>query len=98
MAILWTLLPRNRERHPRSIQRCEFKRFPAAAIDHSQHIGDFPAPNGRIGKLSSVEYKFDNFPSPEGKAVETKKVRIVDLGRGPQIEGHRLTVMDVSRQ
>lgn len=23
------------------------------------------------------------------------EVRIVDLGRGPQIEGHRLTVMDV---
>jgi uncharacterized protein (DUF433 family) len=31
----------------------------------------------------------------EGKAMNTKKVRIVDLGRGPQIEGHRLTVMDV---
>jgi uncharacterized protein (DUF433 family) len=27
--------------------------------------------------------------------METKKVRIVDYGRGPQIEGHRLTVMDV---
>lgn len=27
--------------------------------------------------------------------MNTKKVRIVDLGRGPQIEGHRLTVMDV---
>ncbi len=25
----------------------------------------------------------------------TKTVRIVDIGRGPQIEGHRLTVMDV---
>src|ERR1700730_13767466 len=32
---------------------------------------------------------------PEGKAMNTKQVRIVDLGRGPQIEGHRLTVMDV---
>jgi uncharacterized protein (DUF433 family) len=27
--------------------------------------------------------------------VKTQTVRIVDLGRGPQIEGHRLTVMDV---
>jgi uncharacterized protein (DUF433 family) len=27
--------------------------------------------------------------------MNTKKVQIVDLGRGPQIEGHRLTVMDV---
>jgi uncharacterized protein (DUF433 family) len=27
--------------------------------------------------------------------VNTRQVRIVDLGRGPQIEGHRLTVMDV---
>jgi len=27
--------------------------------------------------------------------VNTKTVSIVDLGRGPQIEGHRLTVMDV---
>jgi uncharacterized protein (DUF433 family) len=27
--------------------------------------------------------------------MTTKKVRIVDLGRGAQIEGHRLTVMDV---
>src|SRR5947209_14166008 len=27
--------------------------------------------------------------------MKTKTVRIVDLGRGPQIEGHRLTVMDV---
>jgi len=27
--------------------------------------------------------------------METNKVRIVDVGRGPQIEGHRLTVMDV---
>jgi len=26
---------------------------------------------------------------------ETKAIRIVDLGRGPQIEGSRLTVMDV---
>jgi uncharacterized protein (DUF433 family) len=27
--------------------------------------------------------------------MKTKTVRIVDVGRGPQIEGHRLTVMDV---
>src|ERR1051325_2717783 len=27
--------------------------------------------------------------------MTTKSVRIVDVGRGPQIEGHRLTVMDV---
>jgi uncharacterized protein (DUF433 family) len=27
--------------------------------------------------------------------MNTKTVRIVDLGRGPQIEGSRLTVMDV---
>jgi uncharacterized protein (DUF433 family) len=27
--------------------------------------------------------------------MKTKTVSIVDLGRGPQIEGHRLTVMDV---
>ena len=28
-------------------------------------------------------------------AMKTSTVRIVDLGRGPQIEGHRLTVMDI---
>src|SRR5260370_5010689 len=33
--------------------------------------------------------------SPEGTAKTTQEIRIVDLGRGPQIEGHRLTVMDV---
>ncbi len=27
--------------------------------------------------------------------MNVTKVRIVDVGRGPQIEGHRLTVMDV---
>lgn len=27
--------------------------------------------------------------------MKTNAVKIVDLGRGPQIEGHRLTVMDV---
>src|SRR3954453_13912862 len=27
--------------------------------------------------------------------MATTTVRIVDVGRGPQIEGHRLTVMDV---
>lgn len=27
--------------------------------------------------------------------MKTEIARIVDLGRGPQIEGHRLTVMDV---
>src|SRR5712691_3084235 len=27
--------------------------------------------------------------------MKTNVVRIVDVGRGPQIEGHRLTVMDV---
>src|ERR1700738_2733378 len=27
--------------------------------------------------------------------MNTNSVRIADLGRGPQIEGHRLTVMDV---
>jgi uncharacterized protein (DUF433 family) len=27
--------------------------------------------------------------------MSTNTIRIVDLGRGPQIEGHRLTVMDV---
>ena len=27
--------------------------------------------------------------------MSTNNVRIVDIGRGPQIEGHRITVMDV---
>ena len=27
--------------------------------------------------------------------MKTKTVRIIEIGRGPQIEGHRLTVMDV---
>jgi uncharacterized protein (DUF433 family) len=27
--------------------------------------------------------------------MKTKTARIVDVGRGPQLEGHRLTVMDV---
>jgi uncharacterized protein (DUF433 family) len=31
----------------------------------------------------------------ERRTTERPAVRIVDLGRGPQIEGHRLTVMDV---
>jgi uncharacterized protein (DUF433 family) len=31
----------------------------------------------------------------ENTTTETRTVRIVDIGRGPQIEGHRLTVMDV---
>jgi uncharacterized protein (DUF433 family) len=35
------------------------------------------------------------FRVAEDKTMETCKVRIVDIGRGPQIEGHRLTVMDV---
>jgi uncharacterized protein (DUF433 family) len=33
--------------------------------------------------------------SAGSKSMKTKAVRIVDLGRGPQIEDHRLTVMDV---
>jgi hypothetical protein len=37
----------------------------------------------------------DVTPPPDGKAMNTKQVRIVDLGRGPQIEGHRLTVIHV---
>jgi uncharacterized protein (DUF433 family) len=31
----------------------------------------------------------------EGHEMESNGVQIVDYGRGPQIEGHRLTVMDV---
>ncbi len=31
----------------------------------------------------------------ENTNTETRTARIVDIGRGPQIEGHRLTVMDV---
>jgi uncharacterized protein (DUF433 family) len=31
----------------------------------------------------------------EENRMNTEKIHIVDLGRGPQIEGHRLTVMDV---
>src|SRR6188768_2911889 len=31
----------------------------------------------------------------EGNAMQTTPIRIVDIGRGPQIEGHRLTLMDV---
>jgi uncharacterized protein (DUF433 family) len=30
-----------------------------------------------------------------GKTMPTAQIRIVDLGRGPQIEGQRLTVMDI---
>jgi uncharacterized protein (DUF433 family) len=37
----------------------------------------------------------DDFLLPGGNVVSTNYVRIVDVGRGPQIEGHRLTVMDV---
>lgn len=37
----------------------------------------------------------DGSPSPEDNTMDTKKVQIIDLGRGPQIEGHRLTVMDI---
>jgi hypothetical protein len=33
---------------------------------------------------------------PEERSTTARRsVKIVDLGRGPQIEGHRLTVMDV---
>src|ERR1700683_5028253 len=31
----------------------------------------------------------------EDNAMTTKSIQIVDLGRGPQLQGHRLTVMDV---
>jgi uncharacterized protein (DUF433 family) len=31
----------------------------------------------------------------EDDVVKTEEIRIIDLGRGPQIEGQRLTVMDV---
>lgn len=34
-------------------------------------------------------------PSAEREFMKTDVVRIVDVGRGPQIEGHRLTVLDV---
>jgi GNAT superfamily N-acetyltransferase/uncharacterized protein (DUF433 family) len=34
-------------------------------------------------------------PEPPDPASDRAKVRIVDLGRGPQIEGHRLTVLDI---
>jgi uncharacterized protein (DUF433 family) len=34
-------------------------------------------------------------PNREAKAMGTNAVQIVDYGRGPQIAGHRLTVMDV---
>src|SRR5947209_408272 len=34
-------------------------------------------------------------PALRGHAMSANKIRIVDVGRGPQIEGHRLTVMDV---
>src|SRR3954471_19738704 len=30
-----------------------------------------------------------------GDVMKTKTIEIVDIGRGPQIAGHRLTVMDV---
>src|ERR1700683_3555872 len=31
----------------------------------------------------------------EDNAMTTKSIQIVDLGRGPQLQGHRLTVLDV---
>jgi uncharacterized protein (DUF433 family) len=34
-------------------------------------------------------------PCEEAAAMDTKSVEIVDIGRGPQIAGHRLTVLDV---
>src|SRR6266446_2726432 len=37
----------------------------------------------------------DFSPCAGGDVMKTKTVRIVDVGRGPQIEGHRLTVLDV---
>lgn len=33
--------------------------------------------------------------SREPTAMKTKSIEIVDIGRGPQIAGHRLTVLDV---
>src|SRR4051812_12802291 len=33
--------------------------------------------------------------SGDGDITSQQPARIVDIGRGPQIEGHRLTVMDV---
>lgn len=37
----------------------------------------------------------DQFAFQPGKTMSAETIEIVDRGRGPQIEGHRLTVMDV---
>src|SRR5438105_8905661 len=34
-------------------------------------------------------------PPRETIPMKTKDCKIVDIGRGPQLEGHRLTVMDI---
>jgi uncharacterized protein (DUF433 family) len=39
--------------------------------------------------------KMELSPRPTGHTLQTKTVEIVDVGRGPQIARHRLTVMDV---
>ena len=47
--------------------------------------------DGAVGTMNSGDLQ----PIQGEMLVESKKVRIVDYGRGPQIEDHRLTVMDV---
>jgi uncharacterized protein (DUF433 family) len=38
----------------------------------------------------------DGSTQREAETMKTQKIQIVDFGRGPQIEGRRLTVMDIS--
>lgn len=48
-----------------------------------------------IRRSFRLECDFSCSALPKGNRMGTNAVHIVDVGRGPQIEGHRLTVMDV---
>jgi uncharacterized protein (DUF433 family) len=48
-----------------------------------------------FGMAHSRPYPLKYSIANQGAFMTTNTVRIVDVGRGPQIEGHRLTVMDV---
>ena len=46
-------------------------------------------------RKNAVEYPDGINAMRTSNAMKSKTVEIVDIGRGPQIAGHRLTVMDV---
>ena len=53
----------------------------------SKIVGGVPQGAGKTGIRLPIDHR--------GREVTNQSIQIVDYGRGPQIAGHRLTVMDV---